>query len=289
MEYFVAKSYEDAKWISEPTLNEKGKMVVKIRMRCKRCGGSGHYLYNQMDGTRCYGCNGSGYQTDWVRAYTEKERAALDRAAVRAKERKEEARQAKIKANIDAKAEKMQAWYAKNGFNENGISYIVLGNTYDIKEELKEKGFRYNELMGWHGSSNEYPSVEVSFEELYDWIDAAGYPNIKEGAYNIVIEKKKSAENFSASGHFIGEVKERLRNLKLSLILLNNFESRFGYCTLLKFKDNDGNIFTWYTSTVPQVKIGDTLLVTGTVKEHKVYNNEKETVLTRCKIEKEVA
>ena len=27
---------------------------------CSRCGGSGHYSYNQMHGTRCYGCDGRG-------------------------------------------------------------------------------------------------------------------------------------------------------------------------------------------------------------------------------------
>lgn len=27
---------------------------------CSRCGGSGHYSYNQMHGTMCYGCSGSG-------------------------------------------------------------------------------------------------------------------------------------------------------------------------------------------------------------------------------------
>ena len=29
---------------------------------CPRCGGSGHYSFNRMDGTRCYGCHGTGYQ-----------------------------------------------------------------------------------------------------------------------------------------------------------------------------------------------------------------------------------
>lgn len=27
---------------------------------CGRCGGTGHYSYNQVDGTVCYGCGGSG-------------------------------------------------------------------------------------------------------------------------------------------------------------------------------------------------------------------------------------
>jgi len=30
------------------------------RETCGRCGGSGRYSYNQMDGDRCYGCGGKG-------------------------------------------------------------------------------------------------------------------------------------------------------------------------------------------------------------------------------------
>lgn len=30
---------------------------------CARCWGTGHYSFNQLDGTRCYGCNGTGQQT----------------------------------------------------------------------------------------------------------------------------------------------------------------------------------------------------------------------------------
>lgn len=29
---------------------------------CSRCGGSGQYSYNQIDGSRCYGCNGDKIQ-----------------------------------------------------------------------------------------------------------------------------------------------------------------------------------------------------------------------------------
>lgn len=39
---------------------------------CGRCGGTGHYSYNQVDGTRCYGCGGSG------RRYTKRGRAARE-------------------------------------------------------------------------------------------------------------------------------------------------------------------------------------------------------------------
>lgn len=29
---------------------------------CERCGGTGEYSYNQLDGTRCYGCNGAKFR-----------------------------------------------------------------------------------------------------------------------------------------------------------------------------------------------------------------------------------
>ena len=34
--------------------------IVYDRETCGRCGGSGHYSYNQMHGTTCYGCGGAG-------------------------------------------------------------------------------------------------------------------------------------------------------------------------------------------------------------------------------------
>lgn len=40
-------------------------------VHCTRCGGSGHYSFNLMDGTRCYGCGGDGF------AYASKKVAAL--------------------------------------------------------------------------------------------------------------------------------------------------------------------------------------------------------------------
>lgn len=46
---------------------------------CGRCGGSGHYSYNAMDGTTCYGCGGRGKKlpstTDALRAARRANRA----------------------------------------------------------------------------------------------------------------------------------------------------------------------------------------------------------------------
>lgn len=69
---------ENQKWMIDTTIKElpttEGRMkhsvekligvaqarIVKAGFTepCTRCGGNGHYLYNQVDGTRCYGCQG---------------------------------------------------------------------------------------------------------------------------------------------------------------------------------------------------------------------------------------
>lgn len=41
-------------------MNATKKILTKVD--CKRCGGSGSYSFNLLDGTKCYGCNGSGFQ-----------------------------------------------------------------------------------------------------------------------------------------------------------------------------------------------------------------------------------
>lgn len=41
-------------------MTTKPKILEYERETCGRCGGSGHYSYNQIDGTRCYGCGGTG-------------------------------------------------------------------------------------------------------------------------------------------------------------------------------------------------------------------------------------
>lgn len=63
-------------------------------------------------------------------------------------------------------------------------------------------------------------------------------------------------------------------------------------------KDSDGNIFVWKTSSCMSVIIGknrngvdvwhsigknDKIQITGTVKDHSIYKDEEQTVLTRCK------
>lgn len=53
------------------------------------------------------------------------------------------------------------------------------------------------------------------------------------------------------------------------------------------FKDSDGNVLIWKTSNgLGEIGLqkGDQVQITGKVKEHNEYKDEKQTVLTRCKV-----
>lgn len=87
-----------------------------------------------------------------------------------------------------------------------------------------------------------------------------------------------------------GKEKERLRNLDLT-----QYDSRvvsggsFGDCVLVKFRDAQGNLFSWFTGAGTGLQNGERCTVTGTVKRHAEYKGVKETQLTRCKVQRVAA
>lgn len=68
------------------------------------------------------------------------------------------------------------------------------------------------------------------------------------------------------------------------------FDFRLGWTTetmyIHTFKDEAGNTLVWKTSStsLPNLDEGDKVQIKGTIKDHNVYKDEKQTLLTRCKI-----
>lgn len=63
-------------------------------------------------------------------------------------------------------------------------------------------------------------------------------------------------------------------------------ETRFAH----NFKDEHGNKLIWKTGSYPAVlhtEEGSMVHLTGTIKDHSEYKDEKQTVLTRCKVMEE--
>lgn len=114
-------------------------------------------------------------------------------------------------------------------------------------------------------------------------------------------QAKREAEIAAAKAisQYVGNIGDRL-DMTLTLDHSAYWEQRsyggYGtetmYCHI--FKDADGNTYTWKTTNGVYIALGndqykvaekgDTVVLKGTVKDHTEYNDEKQTVLTRCKV-----
>jgi hypothetical protein len=96
------------------------------------------------------------------------------------------------------------------------------------------------------------------------------------------------------NSQFVGEVGQR-EKLTLTLVYTRDIEHEgYGYGSptvthMYKFKDEAGNVVTWFASNVyfnPQtqqdINVGDTIVVTATIKKHEEYKGVKQTIITRC-------
>lgn len=285
---FVADSYKDMQIVSEPFENEKGRLFVKVKGVCPRCGGSGHYSYNQMDGTRCYGCNGSGTAILTVRAYSEKEYNRMQTANDRARAKREAEKEAKARDLVENAAKYKHEVALKLGFGEDEKVYLVYGDdTYAIKDELKRLGARFDPTLKWFFSKEValpegYKLYGMSFDELYTYNPQTKWAEFKEDAKAIVSRKMAELKGPSTSKFYPGVEKDRIRNITAKVKSIRGFEGAYGYTAVYTFTSED-YVFIWMSSKCNvDFSVGDTVDLTGTIKKFDEYMGIKNTYLTRC-------
>ena len=282
MEWKVAPTYQT--WQITKVDEEAHK--AHVVQKCWKCGGSGQYAWF---GT-CFACEGTGYKSKWVKAYTPGEYEKYITAAEKAKERRVEKAIAKQNDLIVNSEKNKAALLEKFGFDtKNPMIYLVAGgNTYDIKDELKERGSRYNPAFNWHFTKEVelpegYQLVAVKFDDVYDWNPLTKRIDLKENAKEVADAARAKIRTESKS-EFVGEIKERLRNLEVTLTSARAVSSAYGESIMFTFQQGE-NIFVWFTSCPPDedaAVVGNHYLLTGTVKAHKVYDGVKQTYLNRC-------
>lgn len=261
----VAKTYENCQIVSEPFLKE-GRKYVRVREACGRCGGSGIWSYGPYGGT-CFACRGAGHRVLEVRWYTDKERAAQDRQA-------EKRAEARVQRQLERDAYEHGAEY--NGFTD-GFVIAVLGNTYEIKDELKAAGAKFTRGLGWHFDSKEkVPAQYADRTRMIMWEDAS-----TDGRIKSVEELERLvavAAPTDCSIHMF-TVGERVRGLTLKVYKV--WEGP-GY-TMHTLVDDDNNVYLWTTSS-RSIAVDAQVTMDVTIKEHTEYKGVKQTVLTRPRI-----
>jgi hypothetical protein len=290
MEYYTAPSYQNWERIGKP-FDKKGKLYTKVKSICDRCV-KGVYVCRVENGVPvphpayggvCLQCGGRGYLTKEVRLYTKAEHDSNERARLRREQQKKERELAEASA-------KRAAWLKANNFSEDGVTYIIVGETYSIKDQLKADGFLYHPILKWHRSNAEgYEDkvIELKIEEVVKFspIGSAFFIDNAMDKVNKMIAGTQSNEE----SNWVGEIRDELPPTEITLIKKTNFSGAYGNTNVFSFKDKEGNIFTWFTTSNALIgkSIDDTFKIKGIIKNHTEYNNVKQTVLTRVKVVEE--
>lgn len=118
----------------------------------------------------------------------------------------------------------------------------------------------------------------------YARANSFGYLAYAPIAYRQMIEKMdrdQARKDAAADSVFIGSVGNRITCAVKESKLMTSWQTAYGMTYLYRFVTPDGNIVIWFASKPIS---GSPVTVTGTVKEHKEYNGEKQTIVTRCKV-----
>lgn len=112
-------------------------------------------------------------------------------------------------------------------------------------------------------------------------------------------EYKRLLDANNEVSEYVGNIGEKI-SVKVKYTNTYSYDTRFGTTNIHLFMDSNGNIFKWSTNSRLEYTIKDnhsnysqwyyldkgaTIQLTGKIKAHDEYRNQKQTVLTRCKYE----
>lgn len=242
---------------------------------CPKCAGKGWIVgYEHVEGGICFKCGGSGYHPyTFIERTEEYEEKLYQRRLERERKKSDE---------VNAK------FFKREGMNEKGEAWCVLGNTFNIKDQLREAGAKWNPIMGWHFSDKpeEFITVKISIEqigyknEFYVW----NYNNTDIATSEVKRIKDDAAPKTESK--YVAEVGQVV-DTNVKLISEHSFETHFTYYGeikyIYKFADAEGNTIVWKTGC-QDLEVGKSYKIKGRVKELSEYKGDKQTVLTRCKV-----
>ena len=120
---------------------------------CPRCAGMGEADKWMFTGRTCYACGGTGLRTIpkvvkeytpeyWAKLQARRQAKAMKEAAERAKYEEEHAEELAAKrAEQDRRTFEFRC--AEHGCGKDGIGYVLTGNTYKARDEIRKAGGKW--------------------------------------------------------------------------------------------------------------------------------------------------
>lgn len=165
----------------------------------------------------------------------------------------------------------------------NGYITIFRGDTYPHREWFKENGARFTRWFKWSFDSDKEMPTEIpeGLEPIQlNWnLIAADADHLK--GDDDIKEIMDAIYYKPSTSEYVGTMGERIE-VTLTVTKAITLDGYYGQSIMHIFEDEDGNVFVWTTSakSIPE---GTTVTLRGTIKDHKIYRNTKQTILTRCK------
>ena len=121
------------------------------KIKCPKCGGTGYIpQYNHVEDGICFDCSGSGWIDKKEYEHMIEQQATRDIK-----------RLSKQESNLKA---------ARDFYTD--VLYLVIGNTYSIKNELKANGAKWNFWMtGWTFTEpkENYKTIAINYNDVKDF------------------------------------------------------------------------------------------------------------------------
>lgn len=253
--------------------------------RCPKCGGEKYIsYYNHVEGGVCFLCGGTGIHPTKVVVRTEEYAAKLDA------KRLEKARKTAAARNVE--------YLHRQGFSADGMTWVVMGETYSRKYELKAAGCKWNPEFGWHfdhevtGFDTIMVSINDRIPSWDDSTDLIGQYSNEGTLYFIPSEfiqgyikslREQYVADHAPKTEYFGNIGDKVER-EVKLVRRAGFDTMYGFTSVYTFVDSEGHQFVWKTSCYLDQSEGSTLTLRGTIKAHSEYRGSRQTELTRCKV-----
>ena len=180
--------------------------------------------------------------------------------------------------------------------NRTSTKEMALGNYFDsyrqrngeIKHsdrELAEEALSWAQGLAEKDHLNDYEhNVLVVANASVIEFRAAGIAASIVGVYKTNRDRDaniKTLAQINKESDFFGVVGDRVKNLPVTVLLVKPLDTG---STLCKFVNQDGAVLSWFASNYCDFSVNDNVLLTGTIRTHKVFRGDKTTDMSRCKV-----
>ena len=167
------------------------------------------------------------------------------------------------------------------GFTKGYIT-IFKGDTYAEVDWFRASIARYTRWWGWYIiSAEEIPAdLPEGIQPIRLPWESVGQENGELKPEHLVKEAVEALIYEASDSEFQGAIGERL-DLFLTVERTIELDGSYGRSTMHIMRDDCGNLFVWTTAS-KSWSAGTEHHIKGTVKDHRKYKNECQTVLTRC-------